>query len=268
MNGPFATGAPARFQGKTENMSLRHVLLLLLLTFLTASAAWAKLAVFADGRILEVTNATISGDKIELDLPGGGRLIVPATRVERVIDSAMEPPGQPLALPPPGTCSWVWKASPPLPPETPFGAHIAAAARNAGIHPWLLAALVQTESGFDPRARSSVGASGLTQLMPVTAADEHVRDVWDPVENLRAGAHFLRKLLDRFGSLPLALAAYNSGAATVTRAGGIPPYRETRQFIRHVLAIFCPSRTPDRASQPASPQGTTRSSRSRDPQTF
>ncbi|NOZ78016.1 MAG: lytic transglycosylase domain-containing protein, partial [Acidobacteria bacterium] len=128
----------------------------------------------------------------------------------------------------------------------PFRAEIAAAARRAGIHPWLLAALVQAESGFNPRARSPAGASGLAQLMPVTAAEEHVHDIWDPMQNLRAGAMFLRKLLDRFRSLPLALAAYNSGAATVTRAGGVPPYRETRQFIRHVLAVFCPSLTSGR----------------------
>lgn len=207
---------------------------------LLSSTAWGKLAVFTDGRILEVANATIEGQRIKLTLPGGGSLIVPATRIERVIDGTIEPGPKPLTLPPPGSCSWAWSAV-PLPPKTPFRDEIMDAAQRAGIHPWLLAALVQAESGFDPHARSPVGAAGLTQLMPVTAADEHVHDVWDPAENLRAGAAFLRHLLDRFGSLPLALAAYNSGAATVTRAGGIPPYRETRQFIRHVLRVFCPS---------------------------
>ncbi len=200
-----------------------------------------QLAVFTNGRILEVTRAMIKGNRMQLELPGGGELIVPATRIERVIDRALVPPAQRISFAVPSTCPWTWRADPPLPAKTPFGAEIEDAAKRAGIHPWLLAALVQAESGFDPRAHSPVGASGLAQLMPATAAEEHVHDVWDPAENLRAGAAFLRKLLDRFGSLPLALAAYNSGAATVIRAGGIPPYRETHRFIRHVLRVFCPS---------------------------
>jgi len=113
------------------------------------------------------------------------------------------------------------------------------AAERAGIHPRLLAALVAAESAFDPWAVSRAGASGLTQLMPAAAADHDVADVFDPGQNLRGGAEHLRAMLDRFGSLPLALAAYNAGAATVERYGGVPPFRETHQYLRAVLESYC-----------------------------
>lgn len=77
------------------------------------------------------------------------------------------------------------------------------------------------------------------QLMPAAAVDHGVHDVFDPEENLRGGAKHLRSMLDRFDSLPLALAAYNSGATTVTRYKGIPPYKETRDYVRRVLELFC-----------------------------
>jgi soluble lytic murein transglycosylase-like protein len=106
----------------------------------------------------------------------------------------------------------------------------------------LVAAVVQIESAFDPNAVSRAGASGLMQLMPSAAADREVDDVLDPAENLRGGAAHLRIMLDRFESLTLALAAYNAGAATVDRYGGVPPYAETRNYVRKVLELFCPGR--------------------------
>ena len=77
--------------------------------------------------------------------------------------------------------------------------------------------------------------------MPSAASDHGVNDVFDPKENLRGGADHLRLMLDRFDSLPLALAAYNAGAATVERFDGIPPYRETQEYVRRILGWFCPS---------------------------
>jgi soluble lytic murein transglycosylase-like protein len=128
-----------------------------------------------------------------------------------------------------------------LPAGTPFRDQIHQSAKDANLHPWLLAALVQAESGFNPRAVSRAGARGLTQLMPVAIQEHGVMDPWDPGENLRAGAIHLRRLLDRFGDLRLALAAYNAGAATVERANGVPPYRETQRFIHRIMTVFCPA---------------------------
>ncbi len=208
----------------------------LLLLLAAAATAEARLAVFVDGRVLKVEDAVLADDSIVLTLPGGGTLTVPATRIDRVVADEV---ASDLPVPELPACSPAW-ADEPLPKELPFRAEIADAARSANLNPWLLAALVQQESAFDPHAVSRAGARGLTQLMPAAAADQGVDNVWDPIENLRGGAAHLRRLLDRFGSLSLALAAYNAGAATVERAAGVPPYRETREFIRRITARFCP----------------------------
>jgi soluble lytic murein transglycosylase-like protein len=124
-----------------------------------------------------------------------------------------------------------------LPPGTPFGAEITAAANKHGIDPALLAGLVKQESGFDPNAGSSAGARGLTQLMPGTAAGLGVTNVLDPLQSLDGGAKYLRAQLDAFGGdVTKALAAYNAGPGAVQRYGGVPPYAETQNYVRAVQA--------------------------------
>ena len=201
--------------------------------------ASAKLAVFVDGRVLKVADARLDGSSIVLDLPGGGTLRVPAVRIDRVVaDEIEEDAGEdPLGDP---ECAYAWAPGESLPTDFPYRDSIVAAARAAGLHPWLVAAVAQTESAFDPLAVSRVGAAGLMQLMPAAAADRGVDDVFDPSQNLRGGAQHLRLMLDRFESLSVALAAYNAGATTVDRYRGIPPYKETRQYVRKVLRLFCP----------------------------
>lgn len=110
------------------------------------------------------------------------------------------------------------------------------AAKRHGIDPALFDALVQQESGYDPSARSHAGAVGLTQLMPLTAADLGVTDRLDPVQSLDGGAKYLKKMLERFNGDPsLALAAYNAGPGAVERAGGIPNIPETQDYVRKIL---------------------------------
>ena len=120
--------------------------------------------------------------------------------------------------------------------------YIAHAARNAGISADLVKAVVRVESAFDARARSSKGALGLMQLMPATAAQYGVSDPFDAWQNLHAGARHLRKMLDMFGDLDLALAAYNAGAGAVRRHGGIPAYAETQAYVRKVRGLLGASR--------------------------
>ncbi len=107
-----------------------------------------------------------------------------------------------------------------------------------GIRPDLVRAVVQVESGYNPRAISPKGAMGLMQLMPETAAALGVERPFDPEQNVRGGVAYLRHLLDRFGgNEELALAAYNAGPTAVGRYGNrIPPYRETRDYVRKVRA--------------------------------
>lgn len=112
-------------------------------------------------------------------------------------------------------------------------------ATETGISSDLIKAVAMVESGFDPGARSPKGAIGLMQLMPELARSYGVSDPYDPHQNLRAGATHLSSLLDRYdGDLTLTLAAYNAGSGAVQRYRGVPPYRETRDYIRRVRSLL------------------------------
>jgi soluble lytic murein transglycosylase-like protein len=103
------------------------------------------------------------------------------------------------------------------------------------LPPRLLQALIWAESRFNPLAVSPAGAAGLAQLMPATARELGVTNRHDPQQNIDGGARYLRQMLDRFGSVHLALAAYNAGPGAVTKAGGIPRNRETPGYVRSVF---------------------------------
>ena len=111
-------------------------------------------------------------------------------------------------------------------------------AREHEVEPALVKAVITAESNFDPEAVSHKGAQGLMQLMPVTATDLGVDDPLRPTENVRGGTRYLRLMLDRYGDLERAVAAYNAGPAAVDRYGGVPPYRETQAYVRRVLTYY------------------------------
>jgi len=121
-----------------------------------------------------------------------------------------------------------------------FAALIEANARRYRLRPELLHAVIRTESAYNPSAVSHAGATGLMQLMPATAARFGVGDIWDPTQNIRGGAAYLRELLDMFDQdLRLALAGYNAGEGAVMKYGRrIPPYKETQNYVRKVMQFL------------------------------
>ena len=117
-----------------------------------------------------------------------------------------------------------------------FETIINSCALEYGVDRSLVKAVIQAESGYNPNAVSSKGATGLMQLMPKTAQGLKVSNSFDPAENIRGGVRYLRFLLDTFkGDVALALAAYNAGLSKVAKYGGIPPYQETRNYVAKVM---------------------------------
>ena len=119
----------------------------------------------------------------------------------------------------------------------PYRPLVIAGATGGGVPPIVLAALLRAESGYDPWAVSRVGAQGIAQFMPSTARGFGLHDPFDPVQAIPAAGRLLGAHLREFGSIPLALAAYNAGAGAVHRFNGVPPYTETRAYVARIMAL-------------------------------
>ena len=205
---------------KTAN-PIGAMLLLGSATMLAAPFAHADYAVLRSGARLHITGYEESNGNVTLNFDGGSAQI-PASELVSV-----EPEEQFTALPPtPATAS-----------GEPYADLIHAAANKNGVDENLIRYVIAVESNFNPRAVSPKRAQGLMQLLPETAARYAVADVFDPAQNIEAGAHYLKDLLAKYsGNLKLALAAYNAGPEVVDRYAGIPPLPETQQYVARITA--------------------------------
>lgn len=201
----------------------------------TASPASAEIVFLTSGRTLSVKAHAVEGDFIVLTLRSGGQVTCRKDLIDKI--EADEAP-----YPEPPAAEAVEEAKDPddgpsLLDGTPYGDIIASLSEAHGVNPMLVRALIQVESGYRPRARSSKGAMGLMQLMPSTAREYKIRNPFEPKANIEGGIRHLKSLIDQFGVVDMALAAYNAGEGAVRKFNGIPPYRETRKYVSRILAL-------------------------------
>jgi soluble lytic murein transglycosylase-like protein len=198
----------------------------------------ASMAEAQPGDLLAWDNSSRNNgvDHIAIYIGGGKMIEAPRTGLDiRVVDVPSTPDVIRRIIDQPATGASPVSARAAT--GTPYADLINAAAARTGVPANLLAAVAKQESGFNAQAVSPAGAQGLMQLMPGTAKGLGVTNPFDPAQAIDGGARLLRSLLDKFGRTDLALAAYNAGAGAVTRYGGIPPYQETQNYVRNVMAM-------------------------------
>lgn len=204
----------------------------------TADPASAEIVFLASGQTISVKSHRVVGDSIVLTLRGGGEVTCDKTLIEKIVpDEVPHPEPKPEQATQAGVTPEDGKVDPALLEKTPYGEIIAAMSEAHGVNPLLVRALIQVESNYKPKARSHKGAMGLMQLMPSTARAYNVRNPYDPKANIAAGVKHLKGLLDRLGAVDLALAAYNAGEGAVKKFNGVPPYRETRNYVSRILSL-------------------------------
>lgn len=205
-----------------------------LLVTLVPSVAAAELVTLRGGRVLSVSAVRFEQETAVVVLRTGGEMRLPR---DFVVD--VSPDEVPYVAPVSVAIRVVAVGEPTAPAKGDLAALIDRLAEHHGVDTQLAHAVVRVESNYDSRAVSPKGAMGLMQLMPATARQYAVDDPFDPAQNLAAGLQHLRLLLDRFGKgkVSLALAAYNAGEGAVSRYRGIPPFRETQEYVRRILTL-------------------------------
>ena len=234
-------------------MTIKRLLPLLALLVL-ASSANASIALFVDGRAMKISDYKVVGENdVQLTLKGGGAITVPLKRVDRIIDDEIVPAAiveeVKKAVEKDGGVfpnrSWRYDETRQPLFKSKFDKIIIEAAKKFDVDAALVSAVIKAESDFNSSEVSNKGARGLMQLMPSTAERFGVTDSYDPVANIYGGVRYLKWLLKTFnGNADLAVAAYNAGEGNVWKYNGVPPFRETVNYInriaKHIRAAMVP----------------------------
>jgi membrane-bound lytic murein transglycosylase B len=217
--------------------------ILILATLLCAAVpASASIALFTDGRSMKISSFRLVGPTaIELAFKNGGALTMPLSRIERILDDEVievEKAPEVKKMIADGVFPkrpWHYDASRPPMFKSKYDPIILDAAKKYDVDAALISAVIKAESDYNPREISNKGAQGLMQLMPATAERFGVRDSFDAKANINGGVQYLRWLLDTFaGNADLAVAAYNAGEGNVWKYNGVPPFRETINYLSRV----------------------------------
>jgi hypothetical protein len=199
---------------------------------LGAAEARAEIVYFSTGRTLSIKDHRADDDKLVLSLRAGGEIVCDPALIDRIVPDEVPYP-EPEAEKPAIVAAEAPQSS--LAPVK-YGDIIEKVSAEQDVPVKLVRAVIQVESAYHERARSPKGAMGLMQLMPATAKQYAVADPYDPASNIEAGVKHLKSLLQRL-PVALALAAYNAGEAAVQRFNGIPPYRETQDYVSRILNL-------------------------------
>jgi hypothetical protein len=212
-----------------------------LLCLAAALPASASIALFTDGRSIKIAAYEVEDDSIHLTLKSGGAVTMPITRVDRILDDEVITPevqAEAKEIEKEGVFpkrSWRYDAASRPLFKSKYDRTIVEAARHFDVDAALVSAVIKAESDYNPREVSNKGARGLMQLMPSTAERFGVTNSFDPVANIYGGTRYLRWLLQTFdGNADLAVAAYNAGEGNVWKYNGVPPFRETVNYIRRI----------------------------------
>lgn len=223
--------------------TLKATALALVAASLFAPAARAEYAVLRSGMRIHITGYENLGRILRLHVTGGTVDVA----VDEIVNIEPEEVFAPLAPAPRPVASVASSGR--------FSELINSAAKKYGLDARLLSAVAGAESNFEPRAISRKNAQGVMQLLPETSARLAVQNPFDPAQSIEAGARYLRELLDRFhGEVNLALAAYNAGPERVDQYGGIPPYRETRDYVAKITKLVAQTSPPQATGSSAGPK--------------
>jgi len=208
-----------------------------------AIPASASIAVFTDGRAMKIEGYKLVDEvSMQLTMKNGGAITVPLARVDRILEDEIAPPAEVAEVKkiveeegifPRRSWHYDDKRGPLV--KSKFDKLIVAAAKKFDVDATIVSAVIQAESDFKQYELSNKGARGLMQLMPATAERFGVADSYDPEANIYGGVRYLRWLLQTFnGNADLAIAAYNAGEGNVWKYDGVPPFRETINYVNRI----------------------------------